>query len=183
MKCRGVVAEVSHPELGRVTIRTPSLKDKPLLEEFLRRLSEESVFHRFFRRLRSPREVVDRILGEDTLFCIIALRGGEVVACGELYKTAWPDTAEPAVTVLDAYQGRGLGKLMVMIMARCALEMGVRRFRAYVLADNTPIIRIIRRLSPRLAGDYGDTLLYEMRIDEARGEVERVLREWGLRDP
>lgn len=183
MECRGLVAEVDHPELGTLRIRTPTPYDKPRIERFLERLSEESVFHRFFRRLRSTREIVEKMLSEEILLYIVIERGDDVVACGELYRTTWPDVVEPAVTVLDEYQGKGLGKLLVAIMTYCALKAGVSRFRAYVLPDNTSVIKIVSRLHPRLVKDYGDVHLYEMRIDLAWKEVERVLKSWGLRDP
>lgn len=183
MECRGLIAEVNHPELGRLKIRTPTPYDKPLIERFLKRLSEEIVFHRFFRRLRSTADIVEKMLGgKDTLPCMIVEKDGEVLACGELYKTAWPHIAEPAVTVLDDYQGKGLGKLLVMLVARCALKKGIKRFRAYVLPDNKPIIRIMAKLKPALIEDYGDVLLYEMKIDQAQSEINSILDSWNIRD-
>ncbi len=184
MECHGLIATIEHPELGKLRVRTPTPYDKPLIERFLKRLSEETVFHRFFRRLRGTGEIVEKMLGgKDTLLCIIVERNGEVVACGELYKTTWPDVAEPAVTVLDDLQGKGLGKLLVMLMAHCALKRGIRRFRAYVLPDNKPVMRIMAKLKPALIEDYGDVLLYEMKIDQAQSEINSILDSWNIKDP
>lgn len=47
-----------------------------------------------------------------------------------------PDVAEPAVTVVDDHQRRGLGSLLFRLLARTAAERGIRRFRAYVMAAN-----------------------------------------------
>ncbi len=85
--------------------------------------------------------------------------------------------------MLDEYQGKGLGKLLVMLMARCALKRGIRRFRAYVLPDNKPIMRIMAKLKPALIEDYGDVLLYEMEIDQAHSEIDSILVSWGVKDP
>ncbi len=85
--------------------------------------------------------------------------------------------------MLDEYQGKGLGKLLVMLMARCALKRGIRRFRAYVLPDNKPIMRIMAKLKPALIEDYGDVLLYEMEIDQEHSEIDSILVSWGVKDP
>ena len=179
--CSSLDVEFDHPYLGRLRVRRPQPGDRDRLVEFLRRLSAESIYHRFFRLIRDYREVVDKMLGgRDTLYCLVVERDGEVVACGEAYRTTWPDVAEPAVTVLDRYQGQGLGTLVVMLLAACALSMGVRRFRAVVFKDNAPIARITRRLSPRIIDDYGDTLLVEMDLEASRGSIEDYLARQGL---
>jgi len=55
-------------------------------------------------------------------------------------------TAEVAVTVLDAYQGRGLGTLLLGLLSQSAAAEDIRTFRAYVLEDNEPMLRIFRDL-------------------------------------
>ncbi len=57
-----------------------------------------------------------------------------------------PTVAEVAVTVLDSHQGRGLGTLLLALLARSAREHGIETFRAYVLEDNTAMIRIVSDL-------------------------------------
>jgi RimJ/RimL family protein N-acetyltransferase len=54
-----------------------------------------------------------------------------------------PEVAEVAVTVVDAYQGRGLGTILLRRLAASAIEHGVRRFRNYVLADNEPMLEVL----------------------------------------
>jgi len=57
-----------------------------------------------------------------------------------------PAVAEVAVTVLDAYQGRGLGTLLLVLLGQSAAAQGIRSFRAYVLEDNEAMLRIVRDL-------------------------------------
>jgi RimJ/RimL family protein N-acetyltransferase len=57
-----------------------------------------------------------------------------------------PAMAEVAVTVLDAYQGRGLGTLLLGLLSRSAAAQGIRTFRAYVHEDNDAMLRIFRDL-------------------------------------
>ena len=49
-----------------------------------------------------------------------------------------PASAEVALTVADAYQGRGIGTLLLGALAVAARVDGIRRFHARVLSDNPP---------------------------------------------
>lgn len=62
--------------------------------------------------------------------------------------SAEPSVAEPAVTVLDALQGHGLGTLLLSRLAEAAIERGVRTFQASFLAANAPVVHMLRDLSP-----------------------------------
>jgi hypothetical protein len=68
--------------------------------------------------------------------------------------------AEAAVTVLDEYQGRGIGTVLLRMLAGTAREHGIRSFRGYVLAENAPMMDIMH--------DLGATALQEgalLRVD------------------
>ena len=49
-----------------------------------------------------------------------------------------PASAEVALTVADAYQGRGIGTLLLGALAVAARVDGIKRFHARVLSDNPP---------------------------------------------
>jgi GNAT superfamily N-acetyltransferase len=53
-----------------------------------------------------------------------------------------PTVAEAAVTVMDEFQGRGLGTTLLRALATSAIENGIRTFRNYVLADNEQMLAI-----------------------------------------
>jgi RimJ/RimL family protein N-acetyltransferase len=57
-----------------------------------------------------------------------------------------PDVVEVAVVVQDAWQGRGLGTVLFRELLSLAELNGVRRFRAWVLADNRRMLDLITRL-------------------------------------
>ncbi|MEX2557242.1 MAG: GNAT family N-acetyltransferase [Actinomycetota bacterium] len=76
-----------------------------------------------------------------------------------------PTIAEPAVTVIDAYQGRGLGTTMMDVLARDAVAHGIERFRAYVLVDNQPIIKILRRQGATMRVEEPGVLRADIDLD------------------
>lgn len=54
-----------------------------------------------------------------------------------------PNIAEAAVTVVDGYQGRGLGTVLLGVLGRSALRNGIRTFRNYVLAENAAMLGLL----------------------------------------
>jgi len=61
-----------------------------------------------------------------------------------------PDTAEFAITVGDAWQGRGIGRALAMRLTDEARRLGIRRFTATVLGENVAAQRLLARLELRL---------------------------------
>jgi RimJ/RimL family protein N-acetyltransferase len=57
-----------------------------------------------------------------------------------------PTVAEAAITVHDAYQGRGVGTLLLGILGRAARDAGIESFRNYVLANNEPMVALLADL-------------------------------------
>ena len=64
-----------------------------------------------------------------------------------------PDDADLAITVADSWHDRGLATYLVRELSERALAVGVKRFRAEMMADNEPILRLLRR-----AGLTGETV-------------------------
>ena len=61
-----------------------------------------------------------------------------------------PDTAEPAITVVDGYQGKGLGSILLQRLIEAAWERDVRWFRSELLAQNKASKRLMESLSPEV---------------------------------
>ena len=51
-----------------------------------------------------------------------------------------------AVTVIDSWQRRGLGTVLLRELAQRAAEEGIRHFTAQILADNRPMLTLAQRL-------------------------------------
>lgn len=133
--------------------------DKARIAEGLARLSPESQYLRFFTaksrftdaELRYLTEVdgwdhyavgIARVLPDGT--------EGEGVAVGRFVRLPdEPEVAEPAVAVLDALQGRGLGRRLLQHLIAAAAAREVKRFRTEFLATNRPMKDLLEDLSPQ----------------------------------
>jgi acetyltransferase len=74
-----------------------------------------------------------------------------------------PDEAELAITVADSWHGRGLATALLRVLTERAVAVGVRRFRAEMMADNEAVLRLLRS-----AGMAGETVSGEL----ASGTIE-----------
>jgi len=78
---------------------------------------------------------------------------GQPVAVGRLVRMRGSgETAEIALTVLDAWQGRGVGKLLVKVLAEVGRSVGIERIEFEALPDNTRIVQLLKSFGavPRL---------------------------------
>lgn len=76
------------------------------------------------------------------------------------------DVAEAAIVVIDAMQGKGLGKLLLKKLAAAAWYRGVHRFRAEMLEDNWAIHKLVRSLDPhaRVVAHAQGTEVIELKL-------------------
>jgi RimJ/RimL family protein N-acetyltransferase len=65
------------------------------------------------------------------------------------------ETVEVAFEVVDAWQGQGLGAVLLDVITTVAAARGVRRLRATVHPANTPSLRLLARIGMRLVADDG----------------------------
>lgn len=138
------------PDGTLIEIRPLVAGDREALREGFERLSAETRYRRFFGPMV---ELSDRELDYLTEIdhhdheALVAFdaRSGEGIGLARYVRIA-PAVAEPAVTVADDWQGRGVGTALLVELARRAREEGVWRFEAPVLADNSNAIRVFERL-------------------------------------
>lgn len=143
----------------RVAIRPIRPDDKHELAAGLERLSDESVQRRFLapkaRFTESELRYLTEVDGHDHV-ALVAERldrsgGWRAIGVARFIRLVDdPETAEMAIVVADAFQGRGLGSLLADALAEAALEHGVRRFSATILSDNHAVQRVLSRLSRNL---------------------------------
>ena len=181
--------EVSLSDGGLVRVRPIVPEDKAVIVEGFHRLSPESRYRRFMAPIA---ELTEDQLVELTevdysdRFAWIAFSMDEPATPGMgvsryVRDRSDPEVAEAAVTVIDDYHGRGLGRLLLEFLGAAALENGVRRFRGYALEDNRPIRELLQRLGATLEHDSPGVVRMELdlpaRAEELRGSpMYEVLR-------
>ena len=72
--------------------------------------------------------------------------------------------AEIAVTIVDDWQGRGLGTELLAQLSDRARSEGIRRFTALVSADNVAVARLLRNISAELIRYGPGTVEYEIAL-------------------
>jgi|SRR5581483_4667509 len=75
---------------------------------------------------------------------LVAWVGGAPIGIARLVRDR--DSAEVAFAVVDEWQGRGVGRLLVDRLAEDARAAGITRFTADVQPDNAPSRALLRRL-------------------------------------
>jgi len=79
------------------------------------------------------------------LVALVALaeeNGRQSIVGDGRYVVSEPGQAEVAFTVVDKYQGRGLGAALLRHLAVIARQGGLRELVAYVLPDNKAILKV-----------------------------------------
>ena len=86
-----------------------------------------------------------------------------------------PESAEAAITVVDAWQRKGLGKLLLVRLVEAARERGVVSFRTTLLASNEPVRKLLRGLDPEVEiVGQGETVTCELAVPAKRAMLENL---------
>jgi RimJ/RimL family protein N-acetyltransferase len=78
-----------------------------------------------------------------------------------------PHTAEFAVTVIDEYQNRGLGTLLIELLMKEAHQRGIEILRGFLLDDNRTMIRLLEHFGARMKRESGNMLQADLPVVQA----------------
>jgi acetyltransferase len=151
-----------------LVIRPIRPEDEPLIVKFHEKLSEQTVYRRYFQHLR----LSDRIRHERlTRICFndydreIALVAehedpatGEraLVGVGRLSKSRTANDAEFAVLVADAYQRRGIGTELLRRLVQIGRDEKLSRITGEILIENSGMVRTSRNVGFQIRSHAGD---------------------------
>jgi len=95
-----------------------------------------------------------------------------------------PDQAEVAVTVLDEYQRRGLGTLLLRMLAEQARSNGITTFISHILWDNREILETLASAGARIEPEEPGVARVAIEIPTAEtptflGLIRSALRAFG----
>jgi acetyltransferase len=158
-----------------MTIRPIRPEDEPAMVRFHEGLSPETVHARYFGYLKlSERTAHDRLarvcfIDYDRVMALVIERDddagrGEIVAVGRLIKVHGRQEGEFAILVTDDWQRRGLGTALLAELVEIGRREGLRRIVGDILASNTGMLRVSRRL--------GFSLKHQPSSGAVRAELE-----------
>jgi RimJ/RimL family protein N-acetyltransferase len=140
----------------RIEIRALRPTDRDNLLAAVDRTGAESLYRRFFspRRRFSEQEVVgflnvdfaDRV----ALVALVDEGGRTEIAGGGRYAVIRPGIAEVAFMVVDRYQGKGIGSMLMRHLIVIAREAGLGELVAEVLAGNAAMLKVLRNSGLRM---------------------------------
>lgn len=130
------------------TLRVARPEDREALKAFFGRLSPESRWQRFFSLTEPGMKLVDSLCDSSdpyaklTLVVLRTVRGSARIIATGSYIAKDRKTAEIALAVEDAFQGKGLGTLLLERLALLAVRHGFVRFWAVTHAENERMLEV-----------------------------------------
>ena len=141
-----------------VTIRPIRPEDEPLVVRFHEKLSEDTVYLRFFQTLKLSRRIAhDRLIRTchidyDREMALVAdykdpqTGEREIIAMGRLSRLYDRDEAEFSLEVRDGFQRRGLGTELLRRLVAIGRDERLHRLSAVILPQNQGMLRICSKL-------------------------------------
>jgi GNAT superfamily N-acetyltransferase len=165
---------------GGLTLQLRPIRpsDKDGLQRGFDRLSPTSRYRRFLAPMNQlPADMVVRFTEIDYVdhFAWVALDARRpadpgVAVARYIRLPDAPHSADVAVTVVDEYQGRGVGSLLLRMLCLTAYRNGIERFSSLVLWENLPMRRMLTGLGARFDRDGDGVLSFELDLGPATRE-------------
>jgi len=178
-------AEADRVEVGGMAlwIRPIGPRDDRRLVEFFHSLSPRSIYMRFFAPMKQLSEtMVARLTRVDPRrhIALAAYPGSgpdePMLGVGRMIAQTDPRRAEFSIVVTDAFQGLGIGAALLQRCIDLAPSRGIEKIRGLVLAENTRMLALGRKLGFTIQRAGGAE--YELAIDVtvAAPETERMVQ-------
>jgi GNAT superfamily N-acetyltransferase len=164
-------APVALRDGSHVRVRQVQRSDKELLLRGFEHVSPESRYRRFLAPMPQLTEAMVRYLTEvdhhdhEAIIALDAETGEGIGVVRYVRSTEPRDAAEFAVTVIDDWQRRGLGTLLLKVTSARAREERITTFTALMLASNQEMMDVLKSLGPvRIVDRDAGTVEIEMPI-------------------
>jgi GNAT superfamily N-acetyltransferase len=142
-------------------VRPVKASDERLFQEYLYKLSERSVYLRFFAvRKDFPHEIAQEMVAIDYesnmgIVCTLDISDtSPIIAAGHWMLDYNDNMAEVAFSVADEYQHQGIGTYLLHFLIRVARERGIRGFRADVIAGNASMMNVFQKSNCVIHTEY-----------------------------
>ncbi|MER7456905.1 GNAT family N-acetyltransferase [Micromonospora sp. NPDC126480] len=147
-----------------VQLRPIRPSDAPGIVAMHSRFSERTRYLRYFSPYpRIPERDLQRFVNVDhrDREAFVVLVGDQIVAVGR-YERLGPESpeAEVAFVVEDAYQGRGIGSVLLEHLADAARRIGIMTFVAEVLPANGAMLRVFADFGYQVQRQFADGVVH-----------------------
>jgi RimJ/RimL family protein N-acetyltransferase len=155
-----------------VRIRPIRPDDAQALVRAYANLGGESRYRRFFTVMPELPDATLKAAVEvdhadhEALVAVLLLSTEIVGECRFIRLADQPDTAEVGVTVVDAWQGRGLGSALLARLSERAAEAGIEYFTAEVLAENRTMLGLLPGLGQVETESHGPVVTARVELAE-----------------
>jgi acetyltransferase len=157
-----------------IFVRPIRPEDAPLLVDLFETLSPRSVYLRFFTPMKHlPHSMLARFtqIDYDRHIALVALAESEsyekMLGVARVILGRNLREAEFSVVVSDPWQGKGIGAALLQRCISMAKERGIQRVMGTVLAENTQMLALGRKLGFSIKKEQG-VPEYELSIDFAK---------------
>jgi GNAT superfamily N-acetyltransferase len=139
------------PDGETILIRKAQPEDEAGLERMFYRLSPRTLYQRFFSPIPVAPHHALRVaalarVDPDQSFAVVACGREEIRGIARYDREMNPQDAELSVLIEDAWQARGLGKLLLAHVVVEARSQGIARFVVNILSENRPALRVVQAL-------------------------------------
>jgi RimJ/RimL family protein N-acetyltransferase len=156
-----------------VTIRAQRPEDLEAWRRAMSRSSPASLYHRFFEIKRGFTENEEHYFLDIDFVKHVALvavveENGTSIVGGCRYVLVEPAMAEISFHVIDEYQTKEIGTMLMRHLAKIARAAEVTELTAEVMSDNEPMIKVIARSGLQVSATReGAIFYYNMRFPQA----------------
>ena len=155
---------------SEVVIRPIRPEDEPLIIKFHEKLSERSVYLRYFQplklRQRTAHERLTRIcfIDYDREMSLVAERTNaagepEILAVGRMNQLHGRDEAELACVAIDEAQHKGLGTELYIRLIKIARDEKLKKVTSNMLPENREMRAICTKLGFRMSASLEDNII------------------------
>jgi RimJ/RimL family protein N-acetyltransferase len=164
----------------RVHYRPIRPDDKENLRRGIESMSRETRYRRFFAPIDHLSDEQLRYLTEidyQDHFAWIAflpdVEGSPGVGVARWIRDPeHPESAEAAITVVDQWQGKGLGSAMLVLLTRSAIERGIKQFTLEVLGENEPMMALLDTVGAVVDKRDGGIVFLHVRLPETAAGLD-----------
>jgi acetyltransferase len=147
------------PDGTKIYLRPLRAQDFTHAEQFFAQLSERSRYMRFMgpmpKLTAETLESLQQAMRETRAAVVVAVfehldRTEELIGGGRIVPAGRPRVCEFALTIVDSWQGRGVGHVLMNEVIRMARRLGYRQIEGHVLTINSGMLMVAQHARMKL---------------------------------